>query len=425
MAIRMMPKNFFIICSHVGGDDTRHRSRHCCSSRGRRHRLPRGRARVDLLRREDPARLPRATRLQHRHLSCRQASSLPDTPVFLQGSVVEWGQAEWAIGEAVCDGVEMTRAQIADPDMVTKLRSGAAETVRPCIRCNQTCQVRDVRNPIVSCVGEPSSGRETEDPDWYAPTTLPAAPWSSAAASAGLKQPAPGRYGYHIALVECDQRVGGIVATAGPGAALAEWLESECRRLGVEISTSSTSIPDGDVTIQCTGSQLARREYEVGDPSMVIDVATCDETRHCRRTDRIVRSDRWSDRRGPCRGARRAGDPDHAGSHRGQRAVANRRPGTGQRSPRAVRGHHRALFRAWLLNSDELLERVWGRMDRYHLAWLNVGRDSAPSGSDLDEAGTARFIAEVASAKLAVLRTMRTAVAQRGWKVSDDDEEDR
>ena len=82
-------------------------------------------------------------------------------------------------------------------------------------------------------------------------------------------------------------------------------------------------------------------------------------------------------------------------------------------------------FRAWLLASDQLLERVWGRMDRYHLAWLNVGRDSAPSGSDLDEAGTARFIAEVASAKVAVLRTMRVAVATRGWRnLSDEDEED-
>lgn len=82
-------------------------------------------------------------------------------------------------------------------------------------------------------------------------------------------------------------------------------------------------------------------------------------------------------------------------------------------------------FRAWLLASDELLEKVWGRMDRYHLAWLNVGRDSAAPGSELDEAGTTRFIAEVASAKLAVLRTMRVAVAQRGWRRLSDDEEDR
>jgi hypothetical protein len=79
------------------------------------------------------------------------------------------------------------------------------------------------------------------------------------------------------------------------------------------------------------------------------------------------------------------------------------------------------LFRAWLLNSDELLERVWGRMDRYHLAWLNVGRDSAPPGTKLDEPGTARFIAEVAGAKLAVLRTMRTTVERHGSpRLSDE-----
>jgi len=84
---------------------------------------------------------------------------------------------------------------------------------------------------------------------------------------------------------------------------------------------------------------------------------------------------------------------------------------------------HWDLFRAWLLNSDELLERVWGRMDRYHLAWLNVGRDSAPPGSMLDEEGTARFMTEVASAKLAVLRTMRDAVAKRGWRNLSDEED--
>jgi hypothetical protein len=82
-------------------------------------------------------------------------------------------------------------------------------------------------------------------------------------------------------------------------------------------------------------------------------------------------------------------------------------------------------FRAWLLESDRLLESVWGRMDRYHLAWLNVGRDSAPPGSDLDHEGTRRFIAEVADAKLAVLRTMRASVERQGWiRLSDDDPAD-
>jgi hypothetical protein len=81
-------------------------------------------------------------------------------------------------------------------------------------------------------------------------------------------------------------------------------------------------------------------------------------------------------------------------------------------------------FRIWLLNSDELLERVWGRMDRYHLAWLNVGRDRRPPGSALDEQGTREFIADVSRAKLAVLGTMRESVRRNGWSLlSDDDPE--
>ena len=82
-------------------------------------------------------------------------------------------------------------------------------------------------------------------------------------------------------------------------------------------------------------------------------------------------------------------------------------------------------FRLWLLDSDRLLERVWGRMDRYHLAWLNVGRDSATPGSTLDEQGTHRFIVEVAGAKLAVLRTMRTSVERQGWTFLSDDPEEQ
>ena len=81
-------------------------------------------------------------------------------------------------------------------------------------------------------------------------------------------------------------------------------------------------------------------------------------------------------------------------------------------------------FRQWLMESDALLERVWGRMDRYHLAWLNVGRGSAPPGASLDDEGTRRFIAEVASGKLAVLRTMRTSVERQGWTLLSDDDTD-
>ena len=81
-------------------------------------------------------------------------------------------------------------------------------------------------------------------------------------------------------------------------------------------------------------------------------------------------------------------------------------------------------FRVWLIESDALLERVWGRMDRYHLAWLNVGRGSAPPGAELDDAGTRRFIVEVAGGKLAVLRTMRASVERQGWTLLSDADAD-
>ncbi len=205
---------------------------------------------------------------------CRAVKeAVPSTPVFLQGSVVEWEQAEWAIDEGICDGVEMTRAQIADPDLVAKLRAECAGTIRPCIRCNQTCQVRDVRNPIVSCVGEPSAGRETEDPDWYSPALAPQDVVVVGAGIAGLETARVAAIrGHRVTLVEQSERVGGIATIAGPGAALAAWLESECRRLGVEIVVNNVGTPAGDVTIQCTGSQPGRREYEISDPSMVFDI---------------------------------------------------------------------------------------------------------------------------------------------------------
>jgi 2,4-dienoyl-CoA reductase (NADPH2) len=78
--------------------------------------------------------------------------------------------------------------------------------------------------------------------------------------------------GHRVEVVERDSRVGGVAAIAGPGAPLVAWLQSECDRLGVTVSVGAASIPDGDVVVQCTGSQPGRREYVIDDPSMVIDI---------------------------------------------------------------------------------------------------------------------------------------------------------
>ena len=180
-----------------------------------------------------------------------RAAAAAQTLVVLQGSVADAALGEAAIADGVCDLVEMTRAQIADADLVVKLRRG--ERPRPCIRCNQSCRVRDPRNPLVSCVVDPAAGHETEEP--YEPQ--PSAPGPPVlvvgAGPAGLEcariLAAAGR---RVRVAERAGTPGGALARAavGPGRhtlkEATDWLAAETDRLGVEMSLS-TSVDPADV----------------------------------------------------------------------------------------------------------------------------------------------------------------------------------
>ena len=63
-------------------------------------------------------------------------------------------------------------------------------------------------------------------------------------------------------------------------------------------------------------------------------------------------------------------------------------------------------MRTWLALSDQLLSEAWGSMDRYHLAWLMVGKASTvPRGRPLTPDEEARYVREVGAQKTDVLRT--------------------
>ena len=215
---------------------------------------------------------------------CRSVrAALPSTvAVVLQGSVVDAGAADAALADGVADLVEMTRAQLADPDLARKLVAGTPERVRPCLRCNQTCQVRDARNPIVTCVVEPTTGHETEDPRWDGRAAQPFDVLVVGGGVAGLEAArAAAQRGHRVRLAERSPRLGGVAELAGPGGPLVAWLVAECQRLGVDLTTG-TAITSDDVSandrgpchriIVATGGRPGTRSYEVVEESMVHDL---------------------------------------------------------------------------------------------------------------------------------------------------------
>ena len=174
--------------------------------------------------------------------------SHPDVPVILQGSIVEVGQAEWALGgyddEALCDAVEMTRAQIADPDLVAKVAADETDRVRPCTRCNQTCQVRDARNPIVTCIGEPTSGRETEDPDWYVPSPHPRDVVVLGAGPAGLEAARVATLRGHHVTVDRTVRLRSAGSLRSPDRT-ARWSTGGATSTNTSVPTYASRAPPG------------------------------------------------------------------------------------------------------------------------------------------------------------------------------------
>jgi hypothetical protein len=81
-------------------------------------------------------------------------------------------------------------------------------------------------------------------------------------------------------------------------------------------------------------------------------------------------------------------------------------------------------LRLWLQLSDDLLSAAWGSMDRYHLAWLMVGKSrDVVRGRAMTSEEERAYVRDVAEQKTAALRMSLRAVEEQRMPFVGETEE--
>ena len=177
--------------------------------------------------------------------------------------------ADYVIGAGQADLVSIVRGQIADPHLANKARDGRAGDVRPCLSCNQMCWGRRFRDYWISCLINPSAGREFEwGGDGHALAAVAKRVLVVGGGPAGLEAArVAAERGHQVTLAEASDRLGGAFRLAGMQPRRAQiidwidWAERQLARMQVVVRLHAPMDVDevvafgADLVVLATGSQ--------------------------------------------------------------------------------------------------------------------------------------------------------------------------
>ncbi len=183
-------------------------------------------------------------------------------PVFHAARIADIHSARYAIAEGHLDMAGMTRAQIADPQMVTKLREGRESEIRPCVGATHC-----MSGYRPSCLHNPATGREITLPHIITRSTQAGRRIAVVGGGpAGLEAARVcAERGHRVSLHEAAANLGGQVLLGTRGVwrrdliGLIDWRTMELERLGVQVHTNSymeaedVTALEPDVVIIATG----------------------------------------------------------------------------------------------------------------------------------------------------------------------------
>lgn len=189
--------------------------------------------------------------------------------------------ADYAIGSGATDMVSIVRGQIADPHLANKAMQGRAEDIRPCLSCNQMCWGRRFKDYWISCLINPSAGREYEwGGDRFEEAEVQRKILVVGGGPAGCEAArVAAERGHSVTLVEASGQLGGQFRLAGMqprrGQILdyIDWFERQLNKLGVDVRLNTPFFAEdvvefgADAVILATGSLPSDTGYQRGIPT--------------------------------------------------------------------------------------------------------------------------------------------------------------